>query len=166
MAKKQSPQKTTIPPTLARKLITPPGKYDTVMWRLSDDGKMVDIYKIDFSKELKRQIFEVGLKQLRAAEKGGKQPKVRTGIALAIAWGLHSYPDTSSRGLWNRLARFVEMEPLRIKADGVKYEIYGTDDKRLAEVRTGEDEETDDRCKYLKFRAFQTYFSRLKKLRK
>ena len=164
MSKKQTLRKITVPPEVLRKLTSPPGKYDTLWRHLSDDGTMVDIYKIEFSEELKRQIFEVGLKQLRAAEKGGKQPKVRIGIALAIAWGLHHYPNMSSRELWIRLMRFGELEPLRIKEDGARYDIYGTDDERIAEVRIGEDGETDDRVKYLRFRAFQTYFSRLKKV--
>lgn len=153
MAKKRSPRNNLPPPGLSEALRQfNQGKYNIYNCRLSGDGEMVDIYKDD---ALEERAIKVGLKSFVAGEKGGKQPKRRTGIEAAIREAQKKTPGISASALWNKLLRYGELKPLSIGG----YSIYGGDDNNeLVQI-----DDRSDSARYIRFRTFKDYFSRLKK---
>lgn len=119
--------------------------------------------EVSTTAKMKFRWEEKVLKHRRLGEggsKGGGHEKRRLGIEQAIRGRLTKSPGLSARALWDQLMRYREEAPLHVE----DYEIYGIDvdkdpdDQKLVQfgVPTGE-------AKYLKFRSFKDYVSRLKK---
>jgi|GEM_PF-5344957 len=95
----------------------------------------------------------------KGGSKGGKHEKRRLGIEQAIRDRL-AKPPLSARALWDQLIRYTEEEPLHVG----DYAISGIDaDKWIEDQKLLQDGGPSDSAKYLKFRAFKNYVSRLKK---
>lgn len=131
---------------------------DILMTEEKIEGEGVEVWAVP-PKEYDR-LAEIGLRVSVLGGEGGRHPKKRIGIELAIRGRLAKAPGLSARALWDQFMRYSEVAPLHAG----EYVIYGINaDMEVNNQELAQDGGSNDKVQYLKFRAFKDYVSRVKK---